>query len=407
MLASVFLYAFYFVVSRQLGVEQYGTLSALLSGILLLSVLLATVGATIAVRFGAESSALGEAGKLRRLADVATNWSAGIVAFLVVLGVALRAPVAAFFHVGEPGLVELSAVATGLAIAVPIMRGVFQGAQRFDVFVSSLLIENVAKTGLGILGVTAGFGVVGAMAGYVAGLVVAVLYTYVSLRLTFRERPDRLRIDGARLAKVSAGIAGAIFGVTTLTYFDVILAKHYLSAQQAGLYGAAMLAGRTLYVVVSFLPTILLPKATARAATGEPAARLLYEAVGAAFALSAVILLFYYAFPAFVIHVFAGGAFTAAAPLVLPLGAAAAMLGTANIVISYKIGVHRFDFVAPVLAIMVCEIVAIAHFHASSGDIVRTLLIGHGLVLLATLYRATAPVARLRIEPASLPPRAI
>jgi O-antigen/teichoic acid export membrane protein len=407
MLASFFLYAFYFVVSRQLGVERYGTLSALLSAVLLVSVVSATIGTTIIARFAAEFDALGEPGKLRRLADMVTYWCAGIVALAVLLGLMLRAPIAAFLHAEEPGLVELSAVATGLAIAVAILRGVLQGAQRFRAFSVSLLVENVSKTALGIFAVATGHGILGAMTGYVAGLLVGILYTYVSARLTFPGVADRLKIDTSRLLRTSGGIACGIFGVTTLTYFDVILAKHYLSAQQAGYYGAAMLAGRAVLVVVSFLPTVLLPKATARAASGTSGARLLFQAVGAALVFSAAILAFYAAFPSFVVGVFAGRAYLGAAPLVLPLSSAAAILGTANIVISYKIGMHRFDFVAPLLTIMIGEVVAIAHFHDSAQTIIRTLLVGHGLVLVTTLYRATAPAAKLRAEPASLPPRAI
>jgi O-antigen/teichoic acid export membrane protein len=398
MLSSVFLYAFYFAVSRQLGVERYGTLSALLSAVLLVSVVLASIGTTIIARFAAEFTALAESGKLRRLGDVVTQWCIAIVGIAVVLGVALQTPIVEFLHVDEPALVELSALATGLAIAVNALRGVLQGAQRFRAFSISLLVENFTKTGLGILGVVAGYGILGAMAGYTAGLLLGTLYTYISVRLTFHVAADRLRIDAARLVKTSSGIACGVFGVTTLFYFDVILAKHYLSAEQAGFYGAAMLAGRTLYVVVSFLPTVLLPKATARATSGEPAGRLLIQAIGAALALSGIILAFYYAFPSFVVHVFAGQAYTQAAPLVLPLGAAAAMLGTANIVISYKIGLHRFDFVVPLLVIMTGEIVSIAHFHDSAFAIIRTLLIGHGLVLLCTLYRVTEPVAKPRVE---------
>lgn len=390
MLGSVFLYAFYFIASRWLGVERYGTLSALLSAILVVSVV-GTIGTTIVVRFAAEFETLGDAGKLRRLSDVLAFGSVAIVALGALLGFALRAPISEFLHLDDPGVVVLSAVVTALGIALPMLRGIAQGAQRFGVFAVSTLVETIGKTALGGAAVLAGLGVPGSLAGFAVALVVAILYTYGSLRFTFRAKPDRMRIDLKRLVVTSGGIACAIFGVTTLTFFDVVLAKHYLSAQQAGLYGAAVLAARAIYVVVSFLPTILLPKATARATSGAPAARLLLQAVAATLALSGAILAFYALFPSFVVRAFAGAAFAEAAPLVLPLGAAMAILTTTNLVISYKIGLHRFDFVVPLLTIMVGEFLAIARFHSSPIEIIRTLLIGHTLVLTATLYRATAP----------------
>jgi O-antigen/teichoic acid export membrane protein len=395
MLGSVFLYAFYFVASRWLGVEQYGTLSALVSGILVLSVF-GVIGATIVVRFSAEFEALGESGKLRRLSDVLALWSIAIVLLGAVLGFALVHPIGAFLHLDDPSVVSLAAIVTAFGIVLPVLRGVAQGAQRFRVFAVSMLVETIGKSVLAVVGILAGFGVLGAIGGYAVASLVAVAYTYGSLRLTFRTQPDRMRIDFRRLVTTSGGIACAIFAVTTLTFFDVVLAKHYLSAQQAGLYGAAILAGRAIYVVISFLPAVLLPKATARATSGEPVTRLLLQAVGAALALSGTILAFYAFSPALVVRLFAGSAFVAAAPLVLPLGAAAAILGTANIVISYKIGLHRFDFVIPLLTIMAGEIVTIARFHASPFEIIRTLLVGHTLVLVATLYRVTSPAPAAR-----------
>lgn len=399
MLASVFLYAFFFVASRTLGVERYGTLSALLSAILIVSVF-GTIGTTIVTRFAAEFGALAEMGKLRRLTDVVAVWSASVLIVAALAGFLLRAPIGAFLHVDEPGLIELSAVVAAFGIALPILRGVAQGAQRFGVFAASMLVETAGKTTFGIVGILLGGGVFGAVSGYAVASVVAALYTYGSLRFTFRARADHLHIDLRRLFVTSGGIACATFGITTLTFFDVILAKHYLSAEQAGFYGAAILAARALYVVVSFLPTILLPKAAARATSGAPVGRLLLQALGAAAVLSGGILAFYLAFPGFVIRVFAGPAYAAGAPLVFPLSVAVALLAAANIVISYKIGLHRFDFIVPLLAIMVGEIVTIARFHATPEQIVRTLLIGHALVLCSTLYRATATVPARRVAAA-------
>jgi O-antigen/teichoic acid export membrane protein len=394
MLGSVFLYAFHFILSRRLGVEQYGTLASLLAGILLVMVL-STVGTTIIARFAAEFAAVDDQGKLRRLCDVLVLWCTGIVVIAIMIGYALRGAIGDFLHIGDVGLIELTALAAALSIALPMLRGVLQGAQRFTAFAVSTLVEQVGRTLLAVLLVMAGFGVIGAIGGIVIALFVTLGYTYASLRRNFSASPNRMRIDFRRLIITTSGIAASIFGITTLTFFDVVLAKHYLTAVDAGLYGAATLAGRVIYTVISFLPIILLPKAASRAARGESAIRLLLQAIGAALSFSAIALAIYGLFPATIIRMFAGPAYVGAAPLVFPLGAATAMLACANVVISYKIGLHRFDFIAPLLLVLLGEVIAISRFHASAQDIVRTLLVGHALVLVSTLYRITAPT-RLR-----------
>jgi O-antigen/teichoic acid export membrane protein len=391
MVGSLFLYAFHFILSRWLGVERYGTLASLVAAILLVTVF-ATIGATIVARFAAEFDAVGDDARLRRLCDVLLWWCAGIVTVTVAGGYFIRTPISNFLHIGDPGLIVLAAFAAALSVALPIIRGVLQGAQRFTAFATSSLIEQAGKTLVAVALVAAGFGVIGAVGGIAAGLLIAFVYTYMVLRATFTAPPGRIRIDVRRLGITTSGIACSIFGITTLMFFDVVLAKHYLGAEQAGLYGAATLSGRVIYTVISFLPTILLPKATARFASGQSASRLFLQAIGAAAAFSALALAFYALFPGFVIRMFAGAAFAAAAPLVLPLSAATAMLAMANVVISYKIGLHRFDFVPPLLLILAGEVIAISRFHGTALEIIRTLLIGHALVLVSTLYRVTVPL---------------
>jgi O-antigen/teichoic acid export membrane protein len=390
MVSSGFLYVFYFIASRNLGVERYGTLSALLSASLLLSVF-ATVGTTIIVRFAAEFDAVGDAGKLRRLCDIVILWCGGTTLIFAIAGYAFREPVSRFLHVEDATLIELTALMAALNIVLPVMRGVLQGAQRFTAFAASTLVETFGKTMIGVALMVAGLGIAGAITGIVVGFAIAAGYTYIQLRRSFPAPPDRMRIDIRRLVATTGGIACSIFGVTTLMFFDVILAKHYLTAKEAGLYGAAALAGRALYMVISFLPTVLLPKATARAASGQSVRRLLFQAAMTAMGFSLAVLALYGLFPNFVIRVFAGAAYASAAPLVFPLAGAAALLGMANLLISYKVGLHRFDFIVPLLVIMTGEIAAIAYVHNRAEDIVRVLLIGHALVLAASLYRITAP----------------
>jgi hypothetical protein len=66
------------------------------------------------------------------------------------------------------------------------------------------------------------------------------------------------------------------------------------------------------------------------------------------------------------------------------------MLAAANIAAMYKIGLHRFDFTVPIVAVMIGEIVAVSLRHGSLAIVIQTLIIGHALALAVTLYRITA-----------------
>jgi O-antigen/teichoic acid export membrane protein len=387
------LYAFHTVVSRRLGVAGYGALSSLLGAVLVISVL-GTIATTIVARFAAEFAAVGDAPKLRRLRDVVAAWCAGLIVVGAIVSFAASGPLSDFLHLGDPRVIVFTGITTALGIAVSILRGILQGAQRFAAFAISNFADAGGRVVGGLAGVFLGYGVTGAMAGMGIGLLGALAYTCLALARAFNAPPERMRIDLRRLIATSGGVAAAIAGISTLFSFDQILVKHYLSAEEAGLYGAATLAGRAIYLVVSFLPTVVLPKATSHAASGESSTRLLAQAGGLAVAVCALSLAVCWAAPGLVVRLFAGPAFAAAAPIVLPYALALCALSIANLVATYKIGLHRFDFVGPLLAVLCAEVVAIANYHADAQAILRVLLAGHTTAMLVTLYRVTAGARR-------------
>ena len=186
--------------------------------------------------------------------------------------------------------------------------------------------------------------------------------------------------------------------------FDVILVKHYFSARDAGLYGAAALIGRAFYTVVSFVPTVVLPKASGTVAARRSPLPLLFAAGAVTLSCCAVALVLLRIAPNTVIVGIAGSKFLDAAPLVFPYGCATAALATANVFAMYKIGLHRFDFVGPLLVVMAGEVVSVVLRHRVLADVLQTIVVGHALGLAVVIWRLTsAPAAARFPEPVVVP----
>jgi O-antigen/teichoic acid export membrane protein len=233
-------------------------------------------------------------------------------------------------------------------------------------------------------------GVSGALLGQALAMAIALGYTWYALHRHMGHTRGPLHVDVRRLLQTTAGIGGAMLGLCMLGSLDLLLVKHYFTPYDAGLYSAVSLVGKVLLFAIGFVPTVVLPKATARAARGESPVNVLVQAGLAIAVLCACGLALLQLAPTFVVRVMSGAAFLAAAPYVFPYGVAMAMLGAVTVVVNYKIGLHRFDFLAPLLAVAVCEVVAIALFHATLTDVVRVVLVGHTLALGTSLYRVTA-----------------
>jgi O-antigen/teichoic acid export membrane protein len=377
MAANVLGYVFYTLVSRTIGVEAYGTFSSLVAVVLILqapALIAQTVVAKLASDFALDRNRL--AGLVHAV-DRVTFTAAGIVSVVLIVA---SVPLAQFLHVADPLLVTFAACSLFGAVSLPFLRGVLQGTSAFGPFAFSTVSENLAKAIFApLFGLLAG--VRGAVAGMAAGYAIATAYTF------FAGLPHRrgvaVPISVRTVVKTSIGIAVAVFAINLLLLYDVVLAKRYLDAYTAGLYGAAALSGRALYAGTFFVPIVLLPQAAGRLARGAGTRWLYVQALGTGALIGLGAIAFFAFFPRFVITTIAGKSFAGGSSLLLPYVYAIAMLSLANITATYNIARGRMRFILPLTCVAAAEIVSVAVRHRSAVDLLQTIGVGHTLAFLA------------------------
>ena len=393
MLVNVLGYAFHFAISRRIGVEQYGVLSAL-NASFMISTVVGAIGSTVVVKYAAEFRALDDRAHLAALARNLTIYGTLAAVVVIVAGVAASPLLAAYLKIANVSAVAITMVVVGFGVATPCLRGIFSGTEDFTRYSISIVLESLLKAVCGIGFVYAGFGVVGAFGGWACGSAVGLVYTAVVLGRRFRHVAGaELHIDFRRLAQTMTSVALATLLITSISYADVLVVKHFADPTTAGLYGAVSLSGKILLFFVSFIPTIVLPKATRQAIGGVSPVNVFLQALGLSVAMSGTGLVIYYFFPTRVVTALAGASFAPAAPYVFSYGFAMVLLAGLTVVVMYKIGIHRFDFVAPLAVCAVGEIVGISVHHRSLADVISVLVIGNGLALVTSAYRVTAPLA--------------
>jgi len=391
-------YGFHFAISRRIGVDAYGTLSALNAGYMI-SLTVATIFATIVVKFSAELRAVGD---LPRLAALSRRLAAFVVAVgtaTLVVGLLASPAIGRFLHVRDVRAVAVVVGIVALTIAAGPLRAIFQGMEEFTTFAVLGVIESFVKALAGVLLVYVGFGVTGAFAGWALGTALSLAAVAVALVRRFRsfERVP-FNVDVRRLATTTGGVATGMLALTALGYADVIVVKHFVDARTAGLYGALSLSGKILLFFVAFVPTVVLPKATRAALAGRSALPTLLQALGLVIVISVCGLAVYGLAPRLVVTALAGSAFAPAAPYAFSYGVAMVFLAALNVVVSFKIGLHRFDFVVPVVMIALAEIAGISLRHANLGEVIEVLVAGNAAAFFASLYRigSVAPIVAER-----------
>ena len=226
-------------VARLLGPIAFGEAAAVYTLLMLLSCITLSFQ-LVCAKFVAKNETAGAKAAvylgLRRRA-----WVMGIaIAALLILA---SGPISAYLNLHSSRLVILLAIGTAFYIPLGVRRGGMQGIYAFRRLAGNYVIEGVVKLGGAILLIELGLGVEGAIAAVTASEVVAYAFSHPGHELEAAAEPGLP-------ASFGEGIQAIVFfvGQVVINNVDIILVKHFFTAEAAGLYAAAALVGRVVYM---------------------------------------------------------------------------------------------------------------------------------------------------------------
>ncbi len=378
-------FVFHAIAGRILGPERYGQVAFLIA-VYAVGTAPALILVVVLARYTATLAARGDAG-VRSLLTRTVRLIA-IPCLLAVLVTTLFArPVAAFEHLGSTIPILILGFSIALVWQVAIPRGILQGLQRFTSLSLNLSLELVVRTLLVYALLTAGYAVSGAMAAVFTGLAFAFVLGLYTLRDHFRDTGSRVRLRV--MAGFSVTAAAGIIGVQILYNQDVILAEHFLSSHDGGIYGGLNKIGTILYFLTLSVSQVLFPRVVEAVAKEQHPGRILLSSAGILALLGAGALLVFAVAPGLVVGVLFGPGFRDATPLVFAVGVIGLALSLDNLLVQFFMAVHDRVFVPILFAACVVEAVLIVLFHARVGQVVLDVLaalIGLLVLLSARCY---------------------
>jgi O-antigen/teichoic acid export membrane protein len=138
-------------------------------------------------------------------------------------------------------------------------------------------------------------------------------------------------------------------------FIDTIFAKHHLSGDEAGYYGAAGTIARIIPYGVGLIGLVLMPKAAAaHHASRESLTRLLTIAFGAGLLVTGVVVALLVGAPSLVIAASYGARFAGAIPLLRLYAVDEGILGACTLGFAYLIAVRDYRvarFLVPAVAL--------------------------------------------------------
>jgi O-antigen/teichoic acid export membrane protein len=381
-------YVFHFVTGRLLGPGGYSLVAAALAALYLLT-LPGLAAQLVAARFVGLATGRGDAAGVRLMVRRLNVASLAFGATLAAALLLFRAQVLAYLHVGDPVVVYILAATTAVLLMVAVNRGALQGQSRFVSLSGNVVLDMGSRVLMA--GVLAAFGI-GALAG-LAALFLGPLVAYLHSLLLFRGPSGEGRATTApslpEIARYAVFAALGTGGVTYLFNADVLLAKHFLSADAAGIYAAGSVLGRAVYFLGLTVATVMFPEVTALHARDEAHFHVMDRSLLLLGLIAVGLVSIYTLVPRLVLLPYGSG-FTGVAPYLGPFALALSLLAVANLLINYFLSLDSRRFVLPLLGACVLETALISTFHGSVTQILEMLLGSMaGLCLtLAALYLA-------------------
>lgn len=256
-LVNVSNFGFHVVTSHLLGPAGYGALGSMLA---ILTALAVPVGAfeTIVSSHVARMDARGQS------VDGMPAWRRSLKVGVAGSTVMLAAtPLAmGYLHLASPWpWLWLSIYCIPLALTV-VPWGMVCGRRRFGTAGSVALVGAATRIGLGVVFIEAGFGVTGAIAATVLGDSVRVALLIAPAGLLRSAGGPGARVRSVLRLSPSQAVGGtvAFAGLWILLGIDTVMARHFLSAVEAGMYAAASTTARAAFFVSQAACVIAVPK---------------------------------------------------------------------------------------------------------------------------------------------------
>jgi O-antigen/teichoic acid export membrane protein len=394
LVAGVGGFVYHAIAGRVLGPAGYGQVAFLIAvyavgtaPALILVVVLARYTATLAAR--GDSGVRSLLGRTARLVAIPC-----LLAVLLTTLLARR--VAAFEHLGSTIPIVILGFSIALIWQVAIPRGILQGLQRFPALSLNLSVELIVRTVVVFALLKAGYAVSGAMAAVFVGLAVCFVLGLYTLRDSFKHVGARVQLRV--MAGFSLTAAAGIIGIQILYNQDVILAVHYLSSHDGGIYGGLNKIGTILFFLTLSVSQVLFPRVVEAVAREQHPGRILLSSAGILTALGMGALLVFAIVPGLVVGVLFGSGFRDATPYVFPVGVIGLALALDNLLVQFFMAVHDRVFV-PILALAcVAEGGLIFLFHARVGQVVLDVLIALVALLVLLTIRCYVLLPTLRAD---------
>jgi O-antigen/teichoic acid export membrane protein len=383
-LNNVINYIYHVFMGRMLGPVAYGEMASLFS----LIVLVGTVPASINLAVVKYVSSMKNKQELSGFLSWIMKKSVilGIVISLIALGFSKY--LQEFLKIRS--LLPVIILSASFAILIPstILRSILQGLLKFNKLIATYLTENIFKLIISITFVLLGLSVSGSMLGILiaSGIGIGLSYIFSSAYL---KNAHSNPVGLSKFIEYSFPVLLYSVASTSLFSSDLLLVKHFFSAQEAGTYAALSTMGKIIVFGASPVTGVMFPLVSKRKSDGENFHKIFWFGFLLIGFICVLMLTVYKTIPEFAVSLLYGNQYLYAAKLLFPFGLFIAFFTLVTYLVGFYLSVNHTKIVTILAGAAILQIIGIILFHTSLLEVitVSTVVTFACLILLLALLK--------------------
>lgn len=392
------LYQLYMV--RNLSPINYGVLNSLFSVLMIVSVPSGTLQ-TVVTKFTSTFYAINHHERINLLLRSFVKKASvfGLVIFLIlILG---SRSICSFLQITSPWLIMILGVTTFFSIILPLTQGGLQGLQRFGYLGLIMITNGSLKLLLGIVFVSIGFGVIGAMSALAISTFIALLLSFVMLAsvlprpLALIPKSSQLKSNSpdpemnfSEIYRYFCAVATVLFCFMVLTNIDVVLVKHFFKPLEAGYYSIAQMVGKIILFLPIAITMVMFPKVSNLHAQGKDTFHILRRSLLCVGLLCGTAALICLLFPGLIIRLLSGEEHLYCIPLARIFSVTMVFFALVYVLLFYHLSIHRLGFIYSLVLLTGLQVLLIILFHQSLSQVLYIMCGNAMLLFLINAYLA-------------------
>lgn len=385
-ISGAFNYLYQLYIGRALGPEEFGVFGSLFAIFYIISILTTTIQ-TGSARFVSKYVGENEQSKINyfKKGMIKRSFLLGLVLFSIII--LSSRWIAIFLNIDSVIPIVIIGSAFLFSAILPVNLGVFQGMQKFITLGTNNVIGFLSKLILGIILVSIGFGVNGALGAVVIGSLIALIFSFLGFRRIFLDKSDSSNnIHFSEVYLYSLSAFAAMFCYAVPGNVDVIIAKHFLSSHTAGLYTSVTVLGKILLFIPGAIVAVMFPKVSELHSGKNYTGSILNLSLFYTGIVSGILALGYWFFPSIFIGIPFGYEYLEVSPVLQVYGVGILFFSLTVVLMRYSLAIHNVKYMYILIFFTFIEIALFLLFHGSIINMAKIVLIVNIILFIIGYY---------------------